>query len=312
VPGVPLRADRWGRWEVGPAVVTVSACGGLLRWGPVTLPPVRVAVSPLPARFTGATLVPRSRGAVGLHPSRRVGEGAEPVGTRPFAPGDRVRRVDWRVSLRSRELHVTTTTSERDADVVVLLDARFDAGVSGGVGGRASGVDVGVRAAGALAAFYLGLGDRVGLCVSDARVRTVPGRAGRGQLDRLLAALLDVAPPRPGLAEPDLAVPATLDPRALVLLVSPLVGTRVVARAAALGRAGHTVLVVDTLPDDAGPPDEGPWTAPGLRLWRLERAARVTQLAAAGIPVTPWRGPGSLDPVLRDLARAAAAPRGPR
>jgi uncharacterized protein (DUF58 family) len=207
---------------------------------------------------------------------------------------------------------VTTTTTERDADVVVLLDARFDAGVSGGVDGRASGVDVGVRAAASLTAFYLGLGDRVGLTVSAGTARSVPPRAGRGQLQRVLGTLLDVTAPRPGGPEPDLAVPPGLDPRALVLLVSPLVGTAAVVRAAALGRAGHTVLVVDTLPDDAGPDEAGPWTAAALRMWRLERAVRLAQLREAGIPVVPWRGPGSLDAVLRDLARSAAAPRGPR
>ena len=36
----PLRARRWGRHAVGPAVVTASAAAGLLRWGPVELAPL--------------------------------------------------------------------------------------------------------------------------------------------------------------------------------------------------------------------------------------------------------------------------------
>ena len=45
-----------------------------------------------------------------------------------FGPGDRLRRIDWRVSLRTRQLHVAATLSDRDAEVVVLLDVLAEAG----------------------------------------------------------------------------------------------------------------------------------------------------------------------------------------
>jgi len=44
-------------------------------------------------------------------------------------------------------------------------------------------------------------------------------------------------------------------------------------------------------------------------LWRLQRATRLHRLAELGVPIVPWRGEGSLDLVLRDLARAGSAPR---
>ena len=307
-----LTAVRWGRSEVGPAVVGCSAAGGLLSWGPVELGSRRLRVFPLSERYRGATLVPRARGGIGLHRSPRPGESSELAGIRAFAPGDRMRRVNWRVSLRSGELHVNATTSERDADVLVLLDARYDAGVSGGLSGRASGVDTAVRATAALTAFYLGLGDRVGLIACSGSVRQLPARAGRSQLQAVLTALLDVSAPRLGGAEPALPEPAGIDPRALVLVVSPLVGRLVFDRAATLGRAGHAVVVVDALPDDAAPAEEGPWTAPALRLWRLERATRIVQLRSLGVPVVPWRGEASLDQTLVDLARAASRTGGRR
>jgi len=305
---VPLRltARRWGWSAVGPATLVLSACGGLLRAGPATVPAARVRVVPLSARYAGAALVPRARGAVGLHRSQRLGEGTELAGIRPFAPGDRIRRVNWRTTLRTGELQVNATTTERDAVVLLLLDARFDAGTSGGVDGRASGVDVAVRATAALAAFYLDLGDRVGLVAAAATTRVLAARTGRGQLERVLTALLGTSAPGAGGAEPRLTVPPDLDPRALVLVVSPLVGRAVFERVAGLSRAGHAVVVVDTLPPDALPADADPWTGPVTRLWLLERATRIGQLQLLGVPVVPWRGSGSLDPVLVELTRAAA------
>lgn len=302
-----LRAERWGRSTVGPAVVTLSAAWGLLRSGPVALRERRVNVFPLSERYRGAALVPRARGNVGLHRSLRTGDGADLSGIRPFAPGDRLRRINWRVSLRTGELHVNATTTERDADVVLLLDGRFDAGQSSGIGGSASGIDVAVRATAALAAFYLALGDRVGLIAYTARPRQLPARAGRRQLHLLLQALLDVNPPRRGGAEPAMAAPVGIDARALVLVVSPLVGRQVYDRAAALARAGHSVVAVDTLPEDARDDDAvDAWTAPVLRLWRLERATRIRQLRDLGVPVVAWSGPRTLDAVLGQLARVAA------
>ena len=301
-----LAAERWGWSTVGPGTLLLSACGGLLRAGPEPLPAVRLRVLPLSMPYSGSTSVHRAGGVVGLHRSARPGEGSELAGVRPFSPGDRIRRINWRTSLRGNGLQVNATTTERDATVQLLLDARYDGGTSGRFGEQASGVDVAVRATAALAAFYLDLGDRVGLVTYAGSMRSLAARSGRAQLHRLLAALLDTSAPRSGGAEPRLAPPPNLDPRALVLLVSPLVGRYVFEQAATLARAGHTVLVVDTLPTDALPPARDAWDAPVAALWQLERSTRIGQLASLGVPVVGWRGSGSLDAVLTELARAAS------
>jgi uncharacterized protein (DUF58 family) len=301
-----LRAQRWGRSAVGPAVVTVSAAWGLLRYGPLQLPERRVQVFPLSARYRGSALVPRAGGNVGLHRSLRAGPGTELAGIRPFAPGDRRHRINWRVSLRTGELQVNASTTERDADIVLLLDGRYDSGTSGGIDGSASGIDVAVRATAALSAFYLGLGDRVGLFTYTAVPRQLPARAGRRHLQLLLHALLDVEAPQRGGAEPPMPAPVGIDARALVLVVSPLVGHHVFTRVAALARAGHSVIAVDTLPDGIEPEGGDQWSLPALRLWHVERSTRIAQLRDIGVPVVAWLGSGSLDAVLEDLARIAA------
>jgi hypothetical protein len=45
------------------------------------------------------------------------------------------------------------------------------------------------------------------------------------------------------------------------------------------------------------------------RLWWLERQNIIGQLREIGVPVVGWAGAGSLDQVLRDVTRMAAAPR---
>ena len=79
------------------------------------------------------------------------------------------------------------------------------------------------------------------------QARVLPARAGRVQWERILTALLETSAPRPAGAEPALPIPPNLDPRALVLLVSPLVGRHIFTQAAALARTGHSVVVIDTL-----------------------------------------------------------------
>jgi hypothetical protein len=44
-------------------------------------------------------------------------------------------------------------------------------------------------------------------------------------------------------------------------------------------------------------------------MWRLERDNTIGALREAGVPVAEWAGAGSLDQVLRDMTRLAAAPR---
>ena len=116
---------------------------------------------------------PHPVGLIGQNRSRRGGDGSEFFSIRPFQPGDRLRRVNWRTTLRTGEVHAIGTSAEEDSEVLILLDAVTDVGVSGGIDGAASSLDVTVRAASALAAHHIRVGDRVAL-------RPWPDRAGLG------------------------------------------------------------------------------------------------------------------------------------
>jgi len=307
---VELSGDalRWGRQDVGPAAARVAACGGLLASRPVVTPPRGVRVYPVTEPFNATEAMPAAAGLVGNHRSRRMGEGGELAGVRPFAPGDRLRRIDWRVSLRTRDLHVASTLSDRDAEVVLLLDVLGEVGLSGGVAGSASVLDTTVRAAAAIAEHYLQRGDRVSLLEYGATARRLRPATGRRQYLTVLEWLLDVRAD-PVEHEQDFGA-HHVSSDALVVVLTPLIDPRAADMLAQLAQSGRYVVAVDTLPDGAAPQVRSQWTPLATRLWRIERENVLGRLREHGVPVVSWAGAGSLDLVLRDVARLASAPRG--
>ncbi|MFC4020533.1 DUF58 domain-containing protein [Micromonospora sp. GCM10011542] len=304
------KALRWGRHRVGPAGARVATAGGLLVSRAVITEPVRVRVYPRTEPFEAVEAMPRAAGLVGAHHSRRPGEGGELAGVRIFGPGDRLRRIDWRVSLRARQLHVAATLSDRDAEVVLLLDLLAEAGRSGGVGGAASVLDTTVRASAAIAEHYLHRGDRVSMLEYGPGARRLRPATGRRQYLTVLEWLLDVrAESSPHEPYDQVFGPQVLSSDALVVVLTPLLDERSAQMLARLARAGRFVVAVDTLPADLPPPKERGWAEVAYRLWRLDRETMIGQLREHGVPVVRWAGAGSLDQVLRDVARLATAPR---
>ncbi|MGR6317280.1 DUF58 domain-containing protein [Micromonospora soli] len=303
-------ALRWGRHPIGPAGARVAAADGLLVSRAVITAPVRMRVYPMTDPFEAVEAMPRAAGLVGAHRSRRPGEGGELAGVRVFAPGDRLRRIDWRVSLRTRQLHVAATLSDRDAEVVVLLDVLAEAGRSGGVRGPASVMDTTVRAAAAIAEHYLHRGDRVALLEYGPAARRLRPATGRRQYLTVLEWLLDVkAESSPHEPYDQVFGPQLLSSDALVVVLTPLLDERSAQMLARMARGGRFVVAVDTLPADLSAPRERGWAEVAYRLWRLDRDTMIGQLREHGVPVVRWAGAGSLDQVLRDVARLATAPR---
>jgi uncharacterized protein (DUF58 family) len=303
-------ALRWGRHALGPASARIAACDGLIASRPAVSAARGVRVYPMTEPFDADEAMPSAAGLVGGHRSRRPGEGGELAGVRIFGPGDRLRRVDWRVSLRTDRLHVAATLSDRDAEVVLLLDLLAEAGRSGGVKGTASVLDTTVRAAAAIAEHYLHRGDRVSLLEYGPGARRLRPATGRRQYVTALEWLLDVRVEESG-HEPYEHVfgSQVLSHNALVVVLTPLVDARSAEMLARLTRSGRYLVAVDTLPGSAVPPKRGPWTGVAHQLWKLERDNTIGQLRENGVPVVAWAGAGSLDLVLRDVARLASAPK---
>lgn len=299
---VVVRSTRWGIRRVGPALVVASSGWGGFQWVSRSEADAAVLVTlPRPSRFDAAAPPVRVPGLVGANRSPRQGAGSEFASVRPFQAGDRLRRIHWPRSLRTGTLHVTSTYADHDRHVVLLVDALEEFGQSEGIGGRESSLDVTMRAAGAIAEHYVRVGDRVALVAFGARgVQRVPPASGNRHLRRLLEVMAGI---QPGNAmRDDGRMPRGLGESALVLMLSPLMSPAALQRAVTIADHGRSLVVIDCLPTDLVRRDQDdPLAAVTWRIELLKREREIRRVREAGIAVVPWRGPGSLDLVLRDL-----------
>jgi uncharacterized protein (DUF58 family) len=61
----------------------------------------------------------------GRHASRLRGRGLDLEELRQYYPGDDIRRMDWKATIRTGKPHVRTYTEERDRPVLLLVDQRI-------------------------------------------------------------------------------------------------------------------------------------------------------------------------------------------
>ena len=301
-----LRSDRWGRWQIGPGALKGYGPYGFTRDAEETIAdPIDVRVMPVVESFHAAEKVPRALAYAGMHRTRTSGPGVEFDVVREFATGDRPRRINWRTTLRTDRVHVNTTTTERGAEVLILIDSQHDAGRAG-----TSILDITVRAAASIAEHYLRLGDRLGLVEYGGHNRALSLGAGSRQIALVHDWLLDVSPPS-GVGTTRSVEWLASRPleRSLVIALTPLLDEEAAVRLAVLRRRGASVVAVDTRPDDARPATLDQVDAIACRLWLLEREMLAGRLGEVGVPVIRWAGAGSLDAVLFDLARMARGPR---
>lgn len=238
----------------------------------------------------------RTQTYVGHHVSPAQGEGIEPGDIRPFVPGDQVRHVNWRATLRLGALHVTQHHRERSADVVLLLDTLADVGPAGD-----SAVDRAVRGAASLAAAYLDRKDRVGLIEYGGILRQVRPASGRAHWERLLDTLARASVVFTYVARDlERIPPRVLPPEALVIALSPLLDGRFLGAAADLTARGFDLILVAVSPIAAARALVGGGAVTDLaaRLWTLERRAELDQLRARGLTIIDWDGVEPLEAAL--------------
>jgi uncharacterized protein (DUF58 family) len=264
--------------------------------------PLSISVYPYlaPIRYVPRPI--RTQVSFGNYLSTRVGEGIELGEIRPFLPGDRSRRINWRVSLRLRQLYVTQHHEERNADIILLLDTLSETGVP-----PHSTIDFSVRAAGAIANAYLARKDRVGLIEFGGHLRSIKPATGLRQAEALIEGLLPAAAhftyvvPRL-----DRLPPRILPPEALIIAVSPLLDDRFIAAVIDLAARGFDVIVVAVSPIELTRRGlGGSWLDEmGCRLWRMEWQDKINELRQQGPVILEWQPETPLDVAIAPLARS--------
>ena len=315
-----IGARRWGRIDVGPAHVLVNDALGAYR-AQVTLPSSSLQVVPASVVLDAPVDVPTPIGVSGAHLSRRRGDGTALSEVRAFRPGDRLHRINWRVTSRTGTMHTNATFTEQDTEVLIVTDTTADVSPAPWAGEKApTSLDMTIRATTAVARHYLTAGDRVAVFDIGHLIGQVPPGSGPRQL-RVLTDALARASRDDGTHRP-LHRLRTVRPGTLTVVCSPLLRPEVIEQIGVLVAHGADVLVVDTLPPSIGDTSvlQGrPLKLQGRasdRFWpeawalrRLQRVRTVRELREAGVPVTVWEGPSSLAPVLLSLAAARSAPR---
>jgi uncharacterized protein (DUF58 family) len=261
---------------------------------------LRVYPRPLPLRRLPGPR--RMQAFVGNYVAPSIGEGLEPGDIRAFVPGDRVRHVNWRASLRFGNLFVTQYHQERNADVVLMLDTLTEAGEP-----PATTLDVSIRAAAALATAYLARKDRVGLIEYCGPFRWVRPNSGRAHHERLFEALLRADVMFSYVSQEVALVPRrVLPPQALVIAISPLLDPRFEKALVDLAARGFDLAVLSPSAIPLVRRAMRPSASADLacRLWGLERRTRADALHRLGITIVDWDPAEPLEAALGGLTRS--------
>ncbi|ASL16836.1 DUF58 domain-containing protein [Mycobacterium intracellulare] len=282
---VAATAQRWGRYRIA-ARVEVIARGGLLT-GTGIVDAAEVIVFPLTP--PQATPIPQIEllDRLGAHLTRHVGPGVEYADIRPYVPGDQLRAVNWPVSARRGQLHVTERLTDRAADVVVLID-----GYRQPAGPATVATERVVRGAAQVVQTALRHGDRAGIvALGGNRPRWLGADIGQRQFYRVLDTVLgagDRFERTTGTLAPRAAVPAG----AIVIAFSTLLDTEFALALIDLRRRGHVVLAVDILDSSPFEDDQDPLVD---RMWALQRSAMYRDMATVGVDIVSWRGDSGLE-----------------
>ena len=123
------------------------------------------------------------------------GPGSEPGESRPYQPGDDVRRIDWNLTARTTVPHVRDEVADRELETWVVVDcsASLDFGTA-----SCEKRDLAVAAVAAVGFLTSRIGNRLGaVLVTPDGIERIPARGGRQSLFALLHRLVT----RPRAAE---------------------------------------------------------------------------------------------------------------
>ena len=294
---IRFTATRWGAYVPGRVFVRVYDRLRMLRYEtqldrrlPLKVYPRAETIRALPRPFETQVFA-------GNQVARTKGDGIEFADLRQFSSGDLIRRINWRASARRGQLWVNEYHPERNADVILFLDAFAEAR-----SGDRSTLDQTVRAASSLASHYLREKDRVGLISFGGVLNWLLPSTGLAQRYRIVDSLLDSQIVLNfAWRNLDVIPRRTLPPQALVLALSPLLDERATGALLDLRARRFDVAVVEISPLPFVDPGRREGERIAHRLWRLKRDALRARYKRAGVPVTVWSEEGTLAGALEEV-----------
>jgi len=295
---VPLGCARWGSYRLGEVRLRAFDRLGLITTEWQETRPVRLRVYPKPELVRTLLRPLRTQVFAGNEVAREKGDGLEFADMRPFAPGDRVRSINWRASARRSQLVVNDYHPERNTDVLLFLDSFAEAQADG-----RSTLDEAVRATFTLATEYLARRDRVGLVTFGGILRWLAPSMGVTQRWRLVDALLETDVELNYAWKDASVIPArVLPPQALIVAITPLLDARSVAALTDLRARGFDLAIVEVSPEPFVEPGESELDRLAYRLWLLRRAALRAHYERLGVSVARWEAGSPLAVALEGVS----------
>ena len=292
-----LRCERWGAYLLGEVALRAHDRFRVLRYESHLDLRTPLKVYPRPEAVRELLRPWETQVFAGNQVSREKGEGIEFADLRPFVPGDRVRRINWRASARRGELWVNELHAERNADVIVFLDSFTEARRE-----DESTLDRTVRGAAALTERYLEHKDRVGLVSFGGVLNWLLPSTGLVQLYRVVDSLLDTEIIlNYAWKDIDIIPRRTLPPKALVIALTPLLDDRAAGALLDLRARGFDLAVVEISPIPFVEPGRREHERLAYRIWELKRQALRGRYQRAGIPVAIWNDEAPLVSALEEV-----------
>ncbi len=302
-----VRANVYGIHSLGPISLRVQDSTGLLDCLGELASYSKAIVFPKTSERLGQLAIRprRTKAWPGEIVSRKSGAGMDYNSIRRFAPGDPLKRVNWKATARQpeerEELQVNDYAAEVGAEVLVVVDA-----------GRAtrtpSGRDLSgeqtVRASLAIAERLLHERNRVGLVTTGANPSRVASGYGRRQFDKIAVSLLGMEPGDSRIQWwVECSVHMFFPNIQQIIFVSSLAEKNSRETAAELARnGGRDVIVVSPDPLSLlGSVSAGSGSSEERMVFRIatiERATYVGQLRSAGAVVVDWDTSEPLEEVM--------------
>jgi uncharacterized protein (DUF58 family) len=282
-----LEAPLRGNHRVGPVSVRERDVLGFRRFETVLDSTEEVAVLPYAEKVEDfASGSRRVRPFPGPKLCKQPGGGMDFFGIRDYIKGDPLRRINWKLLAKRRELMVNEFEKEALSDVLVMIDAR-EVGTAGTT--SCNPLEYAVKGAASLVRYFIAQKDRVGLVIYGKGVEVIPQGCGGRHLDKLLAHLTYLeGNGAVTFGEAMLLVQPYLAPGTAIVMISPLeFDPTLTSKAVELWSMGHPLIILspgpfqfETLATGKGDPK--------YELLRLERSNFLDTIRFYGIEIVDW------------------------
>ena len=287
---------RWGGYALGDMRIRVrDAFGFFVR---DLYPDLRVPlrVYPQPAALQSVVSAANTHIHVGSEVARARDEGLEFADIRAYGPGDRIRRINWRLSSRRQELFVNDYHREQNHNVVLLLDTFGEES-----GASRLTLERSVRAAATLAEQYLQRRDQVGVVGFGGRMNWLQPETGMRQRYRIIESLIE-AQAMVSYADRaiDIVPPRMLPANAFVIALTPLLDERLIAALINLHGRRFDLAVIEIPALDVAM-DQADQMRLARRIWAMEREALRDRFRMLGVPIAVWNDDTDLESVMQEV-----------